>query len=91
MATLIKTNGDKSPIMQEHLGLNYLQQYVGGYIEHVALRDGTHLWVNEEGLIKGLPINLLASAMYGSVICGDVVLLSNEEFHADEDEEDDET
>ena len=37
--------------------LENLQQIVGGYIEAITLKPGVVLVCNEEGKIKGLPIN----------------------------------
>ena len=66
---------------------------VGGYIEHVnprLLRRPYCLLVNEEGLLLGLPINALASYMYGThmhgnPIVGDVVLLKNATVNGERD------
>jgi len=44
-----------------------MQKYVDGYLEHVSvLVDGkrAHMYVNEEGLIHGLPSNPRATAHY---------------------------
>lgn len=43
--------------------LEALQGLVGGYIEHVALKDGASMFVNEEGLMLGLPPNELANTL----------------------------
>lgn len=66
---------------------------VGGYIEHVnpkLLRRPYCLLVNEEGLLLGLPVNYLASYMYGThmhghPIVGDVVLMKNAYIHGERD------
>lgn len=54
--------------------LAQLQEKVGGYIEGVDCRDGSRLYVNEEGHLLSLPINQGASALAGSLIVGDAVL-----------------
>jgi len=54
--------------------LEALQGIVGGWIEHVQLRDGRSMWVNEEGLMKGLPVNVKASEMAGRMIVGSVAI-----------------
>lgn len=43
--------------------LKQLQDYVGGYIELIFLRDGSNrvMVVNEEGKLHGLPSNPIAS------------------------------
>jgi len=38
-------------------GLQAMQDLVGGYIENVTLEDGVGLICNEEGKLKGLPMN----------------------------------
>lgn len=50
--------------------LEALQEVVGGYIETVPimLRNGLQMIVNEEGVILDLPVNLIASILYGAAI-----------------------
>lgn len=77
MATLIKITGEESQ-MKSH-SLTDLQGAVGGYIAHIYLKDGRTLVVNEEGLLYKLAVNPKASALYGNVIVGNVVLLEKGE------------
>ena len=76
--------------------LEPLQQIVGGYIEIVhpmRLCDGPvplAMIVNEEGIIEGLPINAIASVLYGadihgSFIHGNVAILEQGERDGDPD------
>lgn len=51
------------------------QRAVGGYIETVSIDDRHDLIANEEGLIHGLPLNLLASAIAKRPLVGDAVLI----------------
>lgn len=66
---------------KSHADLKLLQDAVGGYIEVVTLSNDWLMIVNEEGKLKGLPINDLATAMYyinygeTDIIVGDVVLI----------------
>ncbi len=85
MITLIKSNGDKT-VVEDAMGepsLSWLQSQVGGWIEIVRLGDDQMI-VNEEGKLKGLPVNQRATAMFRShratsdLIVGDVVLLTAE-------------
>jgi len=56
--------------------LSEAQKIVGGYIEFVSLHNKKTLVINEEGLLKGLPLNIEATAMYWhSPIVGDVIVL----------------
>jgi hypothetical protein len=56
-----------------------LSTAVGGYIQHVPLSDGLTIWVNEEGKLSGLPINLIATRVWEThfgvtdIIVGDCV------------------
>ena len=52
---------------------------VDGYIEPVYLSDKVIL-VNEEGLLRSLPVNEEASEMANQILVGDVLVLSREEW-----------
>lgn len=81
---LIDTDGNISPIDLEFrsLELHELQRLVGGYLEVVRPLpfsgpdfDSIRLVVDEEGLLKDKKVNVIASALYGSCIVGDCVLV----------------
>ena len=55
--------------------LSECQAAVGGMIEAVYLPDGRLMYVNEEGLLKGLPLNEMASDIAGKYIVGDVIII----------------
>lgn len=82
MAQLIKANGEVETIKPKNgtdFSLEELQGYVGGYIEIVQLHKentGHIMVVNEEGKLHHLPINHIATALYGlrDTIVGDVVV-----------------
>jgi len=83
----IDPNGTAVLVNQEddQTSLACLQELVGGLIENVAPNAlGCDAWVNEEGLVYGLEINLVGSFVLGRQIVGPVVL-------ADYDREDGET
>jgi hypothetical protein len=65
----------------EDTTLKKLQLAVGGYIEALNLGNGKYLVVNEEGLIRNLPINPSASRLYGRPIVGNAVICSNKELN----------
>ncbi len=46
-----------------HGTLKHLQEAVGGFVDVVALAPGMDMWVNDEGLVIGLPINETATAI----------------------------
>lgn len=60
--------------------LEKMQWAVGGYIEPLYTSDWVVL-VNEEGLIKNLPINPKVSGMCGQVIVGDCLVLTHKEWN----------
>ena len=77
MAKIIKASGEFvaiEPKNGKNFSLEELQSIVGGYIEIVYLSDGSLMVVNEEGLLKELPYNLVASGIAGFYIVGDVLL-----------------
>ena len=54
--------------------LETLQEAVGGYIERLVASPSMDMYVNEEGLLHGLPINVMATALAKRHIVGDVVV-----------------
>jgi hypothetical protein len=58
--------------------LEVLQKAVSGYIESVYLTPDLIMWVNEEGKLKHLPLNIRATQQYvqavGSIIGSDVIV-----------------
>jgi hypothetical protein len=66
--------------------LGQLQQAVGGYIERVPphslslVPEGYSVLVDEEGMMKELPFNSVASLFVGTPVSGDVVIISNLEW-----------
>ena len=57
----------------ERPSLEELQKIVGGMIELVRVKGG-QLWVNEEGLLLSLPLNLQASRIANGYIVGPALL-----------------
>jgi hypothetical protein len=47
--------------------LDAMQSKVGGYVEMVPLTSGLYLWVNEEGMLHGLPFNALVRTDTGQL------------------------
>lgn len=43
--------------------LRHLQQAVGGLVDAVTLHESVTMWVNDEGVLRGMPINLVASSL----------------------------
>jgi len=70
--TVILTKKEESPSLEE------AAEFVGSYIELVHTRTGAQLVVDEEGALKGLPTNSVASQLYGGLICGPAMVLRGE-------------
>jgi hypothetical protein len=81
-AIVIKTSGEILHLdLKASDELEALQSAVGGWIEAVDLAEDLTMWVNEEGKIKGLDLNSIATALFDKhfknsfdVIVGDIVL-----------------
>ena len=43
--------------------LTHLQQAVGGLVDLVALHEHVTMWVNDEGIVKGMPMNIVATSI----------------------------
>lgn len=56
--------------------LDELQNLVGGYIQMIK----TNYFVDEEGLLKGLPYNTIGSRLVGTSIVGPLVIIKNNKF-----------
>jgi len=66
----------------ERLSLKDYQSYIEGYVEPIHLSNGYVVLVNEEGQLKGLPINKIWSKFYLSDECvplvGNVLLMKED-------------
>lgn len=67
--TLIHVIDDKMPTLDE------AQAMVEGYVESVMLHNGQQLLINEDGIMKQLPLNSVASKAAHQPILGNVVWL----------------
>ena len=81
----IQSNGTTTTVAID--GLEDMQAVVDGYIERACSFDGVDMWVNEEGLLRTLPINMKATAIRDRLtaipafypIVGDVLILASDE------------
>ncbi len=102
MATIIKTDGTLETLLpkegEKALPLAQMQEAVGkGYIELVARRNGANLWCNEEGKLRRLPVNLVATCLWnvwlgrtaGDILVGDCLVTTDAEAGEDEDDGED--
>lgn len=85
-----KQNEDYKVIQVDDLGLEFLQQSVGGYIERVAFdeefnRRNIDMWINEEGKFNGnfkptfIVVEKEEPGKILDIIMGDVVFTSSNE------------
>jgi len=77
---LIKIDGSTEEITPENgdkFSLKEMQKYVGGLIETVPLfqENGSHMFVNEEGLLQNLTYNATASMMAGQPLVGPAIVV----------------
>ena len=83
---IIRVNGAREeflPADGRHYTLEELQKAIGGgYIEIVHTKDGRLMVMDEEGKLKGFPVNPVATGLYryGSQdpIVGDVLVCDEE-------------
>lgn len=74
---LVKPDGSVTKVQPKNLKkfeLKELQAHVGGYIELVRLKGNSEMYVNEDGLSLGLPLNEAASMICGGVIVGNALV-----------------
>jgi hypothetical protein len=74
-AYVARTDGTQEPI-DTPVSLEEAQKVVGGYVERVCPRrtPGVIFLCNEEGLIRGLPLNMHGVELYGGPIAGDIIV-----------------
>ncbi len=72
MALLITPSGSVREIHPEYgaacFTTSELHELVDGWLECVHLPDGRLMWINEEGKLRGLPSNSLATLLARSVL-----------------------
>lgn len=74
---LLKTDGTQETIELPKDWLKKAQKLIGGYIEVVKTVDNRSLLIDDEGRLKGRPINPFTSVLYsGNAIVGDAILLN---------------
>lgn len=80
MATLLLATGEKreiSPRNGKKFSLEELQKLVGGYVEFLGFGNGRAFVMDEEGRLKGLPLNReatrIAARLGYDYIVGDVL------------------
>ena len=71
-ALIIPTDGMPTTTMVASPAGDFINATVGGWFDCVR-SDRFHGYVNDTGLIDGLPFNPIASIIFGQVICGNAI------------------
>jgi hypothetical protein len=82
MAQIIRSTGEVEEIILSK-EITEIQKVLGGYVKPLFLSDKRIMLVDEDGKMKVLPINKVATEMYASkrdVIVGDVIVCTRKEF-----------
>lgn len=83
-AYLIGVDGNVTPVLPDNtkrgFTLHEAQELIGGYVQVVYLDDGRLLIVDEEGLLKRLPVNHMAQQKVGYPIVGPALVCPKKFF-----------
>jgi hypothetical protein len=60
--------------------LKAAQEFVGGYVEGITFPNGDYLIINEEGKLKGLPLNPEATTLWRSTFTKDKYAFGYDDF-----------
>ncbi len=60
--------------------LESAQEFVGGYVEGITFPNGDYLIINEEGKLKGLPLNPEATTLWRSIFTKDKYAFGYDDF-----------
>ena len=79
-ALIIKVNGEyeyRSPLDNQYFTIDELQEMIGGgYVEVLPSMEESVMAIgDEEGKLKGLSINFLASSLLGYEVVGDIAFV----------------
>lgn len=86
MAKIIRVDGSEEIVDKEKLTIEFMQKIVGGYIQIVPMGFDAYMVCNEEGKLKHLPINIIATKIwemfYGEtdIITGNIIFANKEEI-----------
>ena len=83
METKINTDAAEFKIIEDSKDeptLKAAQEFVGGYVEGIPFPNGDYLIVNEEGKLKGLPLNPEATALWKATFDNDNFITGRNDF-----------
>lgn len=74
--TTIEASSDCArQVMDHEPKLDWMQKQVGGHLELVFDVRNVKVYADEDGLEKILPLNVLASALTGFLVVGNVIVV----------------
>ena len=81
----IKVNTDKNEFKivsdsKDEPTLESAQEFVGGYVAGITFPNGDYLIINEEGKLKGLPLNPEATALWRATFDNDNYITGRKDF-----------
>ena len=83
METKINTDAAEFKIIEDSKDepdLKAAQDFVGGYVEGITFPNGDYLIINEEGKLKGLPLNPEATTLWRSTFTPDKYMTGSDDF-----------
>lgn len=82
MGMLISVDGEQTAVEPKSatFSLDELQNYVEGFIEIITIDDARTAIVNDEGLIRQMPMNPVASQVVGRLLVGPVLIVAPDEI-----------
>ena len=83
METKINTDAAEFKIIEDSKDeptLKEAQEFVGGWVEGIPFPNGDYLIVNEEGKLKGLPLNPEATALWRATFDNDNFITGRNDF-----------
>ena len=83
METKINTDAAEFKIIEDSKDeptLKQAQEFVGGYVEGITFPNGDYLIINEEGKLKGLPLNPEATALWKATFDNDNFITGRNDF-----------
>ena len=81
----IKVNTDKNEFKiikrsKDEPTLEQAQKFVGGMVQGITFPNGDYLIINEEGKLKGLPLNPEATALWKATFDNDNFITGRNDF-----------
>ena len=73
---IVKKPGEPAEVREIENSLEAFQAIVGGRLEAVYLGDSLHMYIDDEGKLKGSEPNILLMMRYGRIdmICGPLII-----------------